>query len=516
MNKKQIVESMLDNGFVISEDLLESLNAEQVESLSKNSGLGQMLFLNKDILKLIEKDTKDINWNELERIKSIAERDNNELVYKRFLECVAEKKDTTKCIVGGPKILFNYTEPIRSRKVKDFVMHYNARFRAIEALLKNRQELQGLTSIARVAAKRDRENVSIVGIITDKSITQNGHVMLTLEDTTGSIKVLVSTSKAEQLTIAKNLVFDEIIGVTGVCGDKIVFCSSIIHPDVPLHKELKKLPHEEYALFFSDLHVGSNHFLHEPFEKFLKWINGEIGTAEHKNMIKKIKHIFIAGDLVAGVGIYPNQESELEIMDIYEQYQECARLLKKIPNHIQLIMCPGNHDSTRLSEPQPAFEPEYVQPLMDLPNTMFLSNPAMVNICSSDDFPGFDVLLYHGYSFDYYISNVDDIRNNGGYDRADLVMKFLLQRRHLSPSHSATLYIPDEKTDPLVISKVPDFFVSGHIHKSSVSSYRNVSLICGSCWESTTPFQERVGHNPEPAQVPMVNLQTRKTRILRF
>ena len=95
-------------------------------------------------------------------------------------------------------------------------------------------------------------------------------------------------------------------------------------------------------------------------------------------------------------------------------------------------------------------------------------------------------------------------------------MKFLLQRRHLAPSHSSTPYLPETDHDPLVISKVPDFFVTGHIHKSVVSSYRNVSLICGSCWQSKTSFDEKMGHEPEPARVPIMNLQTRQIKILRF
>ena len=124
--------------------------------------------------------------------------------------------------------------------------------------------------------------------------------------------------------------------------------------------------------------------------------------------------------------------------------------------------------------------------------------------------------MYHGYSFDYYISTVDTIRLNGGYDRADLVMKHLLQKRHLSPTHGSTLHIPDDKTDPLVIDKVPDIFITGHIHKSAVSNYKSTTLISGSCWQSKTNFQEKVGHNPEPARVPIVNLKTREVKVIKF
>jgi len=256
--------------------------------------------------------------------------------------------------------------------------------------------------------------------------------------------------------------------------------------------------------------------LPEQFNNFIKWINGEFGNEMQKEISKKVKYIFIAGDLIDGLGIYPGQESELNIKDIYKQYEECANLLKKIPSNISIIICPGNHDAMRLSEPQPPLYEDFAQPMFGLTNVFLVSNPSLINIHSSGDFPGFDVLIYHGYSFDYYVANIDSIRNQGGYDRADLIMKFLLKKRHLAPAYSSTLYMLGKDKDPLVIERIPDFFVTGHIHKTSVSNYRNITLICGSCWQSKTPFQEKVGHHPEPCRVPVVNLKTRKVKILKF
>jgi len=151
-----------------------------------------------------------------------------------------------------------------------------------------------------------------------------------------------------------------------------------------------------------------------------------------------------------------------------------------------------------------------------MPNVIMISNPGMVNIHKQAGFPGLDVLCYHGYSFNYYINNVDSIRNNGGYHRADLVMEFLMKRRHLCPTHTSTTYVPNPHKDPLVISQVPDIMASGDIHYTSVANYNNVTLICASCWEGATAFQLKLGHDPEPARVPIVNLQSRKVKILHF
>ena len=311
---------------------------------------------------------------------------------------------------------------------------------------------------------------------------------------------------------------DEVIGITGTSGDKIVFVENIYLPDVPLNKEFKKSPDEVYAVFISDLHVGSNKFLSSGFEKFLDWLNGRIGSEEHKQLVKKIKYLFIVGDLIDGVGIYPGQENQLLITDVKEQYDEAARLLAGVPKDITIILSPGNHDAMRIAEPQPLLSLEYAKSLWNMENVIMVTNPAVVNIHSSKSFPGFDVLVYHGYSLTFYGDQIDSLRTSGKNvsNRAVHVMEYLLQRRHLSPTHTSTLYVPNIKKDNLVIESVPDIFVCGHIHKAATSNYKNVQLICSSCWQAKTSFQEKMGHEPDPCTVPIINLQTRQVKMLNF
>ncbi|MBT4823755.1 DNA-directed DNA polymerase II small subunit [Candidatus Woesearchaeota archaeon] len=413
------------------------------------------------------------------------------------------------------KILTDYKDLPKKRTVQDFVSYFNKRYSAIKNMLMQRSDLTNLLSVNKILNKRDKDSVSLIGIVVEKRITRAKNIVLVVEDPTGQISVVVNKTKPELFTLAKNLTGDEVIGVSGFNDKTVIFCNKLILPEFA-QQEFKKSPGDEHAIFLSDIHVGSNYFLDDKFDKFLKWISGEMGSEEQKKLVGKIKYLFIAGDLVDGVGIYPNQEAELNIKDIYGQYNHFTNLISRIPKHIAIIVCPGNHDAVRLAEPQPVLANEFIKPLLELPNVFFVSNPSLINICQDENFPGFDVLLYHGYGFDYYISNVDEIRNNGGYDRADLVMKYLLRRRHLAPTHASTLYIPDNLDDPLVIKKVPDFFVTGHVHKTCVSNHKHITLICGSCWQSTTSFQEKVGHNPEPARVPLVNLGTREVKILRF
>ena len=506
VEKKELVYRLLDQGYLVSKNSIEKLQEIDTSKISD-----KCLVINEKSSTL----APDTSWQELDNaIVHVEKGRANVNISDLHTEHVVDKTKYGNSI----NVVFSYDKKAeKKREIKDFVQYFNKRYEAIKKILKQRQELQNCVSIARVYGRREKDTASIIGIVMDKRFSKNGHLMLTIEDKTGSIRVLVSKNKPAIFEEAKHIVLDEVIGVTGNNGDKIVFADKVFWPDVPVTNELKKHTEEDYAIFMSDMHVGSKYFMKEEFDKFLKWINAKVGSDGQKVIAKKVKYIFISGDLVDGCGIYPGQEEELEITDIYEQYAECAKLLSQIPKEIKIIICPGNHDAMRIAEPQPKFYEDFSKPILDLPNATIVSNPSVINIGATETFQGFNVLLYHGASFDYYVSNVEYLRAQGGYHRADLIMKFLLKRRHLAPSHTSTLYIPETSYDPLMISNIPDFFVTGHIHNAPiVTTYRGVHLISAGCWQSTTKFQEKVGHEPGPCRVALANLKTRQVKILRF
>ena len=96
-------------------------------------------------------------------------------------------------------------------------------------------------------------------------------------------------------------------------------------------------------------------------------------------------------------GIYPGQEEELLEKDIGKQYDLFAGYIKRIPQDIPIIICPGNHDAMRLAEPQLAIYPDIAKLLYELPNVIMVSSPSVINIGSTETFSGFDVLMYHGF-----------------------------------------------------------------------------------------------------------------------
>ena len=511
--KRKIIELCMEKDILITQELLD--NSELFENFNfQDLQKKEEAVLNKEIFqtnypKNTHKETETENSLLREQTKT---EEKTEPFPTKNIQTLSQNKQPEK---GTVKIVFSYNGKPKKRDVSDFVGYFNSRYKTLEKILRNRQDLRSVTSISRVLQKRERENVAMIGMIKDKQQTKGGNINIVMEDQTGEITVIVKKSKPQLYELANNTTFDEVIGIVGGNSGKIVFANNIYFPDIP-HKELKKCDDEVYALFLSDLHVGSKKFLRDKFERFLKWINLEAGSEAQKEIASKTKYLFIAGDLVDGVGIYPVQEADLEIIDAYEQYKECTRLLDRIPKHIQIIIIAGNHDSIRLAEPQPSFSRGVGESLLALENVTFVSNPGVVNIHSSNNFSGFVVLLYHGYSFDYYVANINKIRFSGGYDRADLIMKYLLQKRHVAPTHTSAPYLPDAEYDPLTISTAPDFFITGHIHKTAVAQYKATTLICGSCWQDTTSFQIKVGHHPEPGRVPVANLKTREMKIMRF
>jgi len=551
---------MFERGVLLNKEMLEKeLDEEMIQKVQKEEDL---LVLNEDYSKIIKQESSLVDWYEIDKYRAHAEKDRDDELYQTQLQqfkrvslkttissedkqeegltqeissiesYLAENNGnfTTNSIAiknidlkteleineNKVNIVVSYINKPHDYNISDFTNYFLSRYRFLESLLRGRQELRQATAINRLFNKNEKDSVAIIGIVQDIGETKNGNLMITVEDPTGSMKVLITKNKQNIFHEAKDLVVDEIIGVSGVYGDKIIFAENIVWPDIPINNELKFGPEEEYIIFLSDIHVGSKYFMKEEFNKFLKWIRQEAGNEEQRNIASKVKYVILAGDLVDGIGIYPAQQEELEIDDIKGQYKEFSKLIDRIPKNIQIIACPGNHDMVHLAEPQPVFYKEYAPELFKMENISLVTNPSIVNVGKTKDFSGFDILLYHGYSFDYYVAHVESIRTQGGYHRADLIMKFLLKRRHLAPSFGSTPYHPAHQEDPLVIRQIPDFFITGHIHYSKVANYKGVTMISGSCWQATTSFQEKLGHKPEPARVPVVNLKTREVKILRF
>jgi len=551
------INSFLERNILLSKDLINDINEEEVNEIlsiinEKVPNSKSLLVLNKDLLFLLKSSENivETNWFEFEKARVMLELGKDDKIYNTFLNILnynisPDKKEIMNSLLGDTEknietnnvgieitdnkesliVVRSYVDKyIKKREIQDFVSYYNQRFEFFRRLLKGRSELQSAISINRLKNKQDREDVAIIGMVSNKSISKNGNLIVTLEDVTGEIKIVFNKNRENLYDEASEIVCDEIIGITGVFSGSIIFANNLFFPDIPKSHELKKSPDETYAAFISDIHVGSKKFLRKEFMRFIDWINGNIGSKEQRNTALKVKYLFIVGDNVDGVGVYPGQEEHLEIKDYYEQYNQLSEILKQIRKDVKMVMCPGQHDASRLAEPQSIIMEKYAKSLYEIDNLTLVTNPAVINIHSSETFEGFNVLIYHGASFHYYISVIDKLRNNKANENPSLVLKYLLKRRHLAPTHESFAFIPDPEQDPRVInayvdnsiSKIPDFFIAGDMHHVDVNSYNNITLINCSCWQSRTDFEIKVGNMPDPCKVPIVNLMTREIKIMKF
>ena len=278
-----------------------------------------------------------------------------------------------------------------SGELENLITYFKSRYEKLSNILQKRPELRNFTKIADIDESQD--SLTLILMVREIRSSKNGHKIVEFEDDTGTISVLFSNKNEELFAEAEKLVKDEVIGVIANKSDdsNFAFGQQIINPGV------LRVPEKEMdfgIVFLSDVHIGSLTFLEDAFSRFIDWINCEYGSEEQRRIAEDVKYLIIGGDIVDGIGVYPNQEKELAIKDITQQYNEAARFLGNIRSDIKIIIAPGNHDASRVAEPQPAVPEEYAKALYQLDNVEFISNPGVVSL------DGINVLIYHGRSFD--------------------------------------------------------------------------------------------------------------------
>ena len=384
------------------------------------------------------------------------------------------------------------SESYTSGELENLISYFKSRYEKLANILSKRPELRNYTKINDIDDGMD--SLSLILMVREIRTSKNGHKIVEFEDDTGTISILFSNKNEELFREAEKLVRDEVVGVIANKSDdrNFAFGQEIINPGV------LRVPDKEMdfgIVFLSDVHIGSLTFLEDAFQRFIDWINCEAGDEEQRRVAEDVKYLIIGGDIVDGIGVYPNQDKELAIKDITEQYNEAARFLGNIRSDIKIIIAPGNHDASRVAEPQPAVPEEYANALYELDNVEFISNPGVVSL------DGIKVLIYHGRSFDDMVMAVKEFE----YEKSDAIMEELLLKRHLAPLYGERTPLASELEDYLVIDEVPDIFHTGHIHINSYRRFKGVHLINSGTFQTQTEFQKIYNINPTPAEVPVIH-----------
>jgi DNA polymerase II small subunit len=399
-------------------------------------------------------------------------------------------------------ILLDPTPNVTSGEgVAGYAALFRSRFEKSMRILSQRPDSKRISKVASVRQSsrngkqpergiQNGQNTIVAGLLMSRRAKKNG-IELAIDDYTGILNVMAVTEDARKQASA--LALDQMVMLELENGSKsapgVTVARNIITPDIPDHLP-NKSGSESYAVLISDLHVGSKYFMEQEFLRFLEWL-----SSTDDEIVGKIKFLCFGGDLIDGIGIFPNQDKELIEMDATRQMGHAAQLFSKVPRHIKMLVIPGNHDPGRRALPQPCIPRK---DLSDLENCVMLGNPAFVEL------DGVKVLMYHGQSLDDVIATTPGL----SYSKPAEAMKVFLKARHLAPTYGERTPIAPEQEDMMVISEIPDILHSGHVHVVDVQNYRGTLIVNSGAWQAQTKFQQTMGIMPTPGIAVLVNLAT--------
>ena len=458
-------------------------------SLALNYALNKGFQIHPDAFKILE----NVDVRKLERIikEIVREKTKQKLfqINQDDLETyLGIKEDPT--LQNEIEVLSDPTDKITTGEgVKGYNALFSSRFNKLKRIVSERPESRMLKSIASVKNTKSEDGMYVCGLVTTRSVERN-ITKLILEDPSGSFEGIIFDNELQKTADA--LLIDQFVMVRVSLGKNSGYIiKDIILPDIP-DQAVNKSESEAYAVFLSDLHIGSKYFMEDELRDFVSWLSSPDSVA------RKIRFVLIGGDVIDGVGIYPNQDKELVCQTIEEQLKMTEELVDKIPKNIKIIIMPGNHDPGRRALPQPAIPKKYNSGLWERENVIMVGNPAMVSL------NGVKVMMFHGQSIDDIVKTTPGL----SYDKPTNVMRHLLRARHLSPIYGSQTPIAPEMQDLLVIEDVPDIFHVGHVHRAELDMYKGILLVNSGSWQKQTPFQASVGMTPNPGIAIMVNLKT--------
>ena len=138
---KGIIKIFLDRGYLIDPGLIDGidLDSEFIDKNLESNDSGELLMFNKTMMaKLLAKNTS------VELEKPLMEKDNGLRPFK---------------------IVKSFDKKPRKVQVQDFVTHYVNRYNTLRTILQNRNALIAPLSISRILTKRERDNVSTIGLV---------------------------------------------------------------------------------------------------------------------------------------------------------------------------------------------------------------------------------------------------------------------------------------------------------------------------------------------------------------
>ncbi len=381
------------------------------------------------------------------------------------------------------------------------------KFNRLRKLMRQRLEVHSADNINNILRLSNKVEVSVIGLVNEIRKTKNGNYFLTIEDLTGLVNIIIRRDPDDDsnIKVAERTLSDQMVYIKGSYnpGEKgnsgIIYGNYITKINIPRDFELKKSLDPLSIVLISDTHIGSKEFEEKLWNRFIAFLNGKMGNKTQREQAGKIKYIIINGDLVDGIGVYPNQKSDLVISDIYKQYYKASEILSGIPDYIKIFYSSGNHEPVRNAIPRPAVAKKYAEELMNIGITC-IGNPSLIQTHNVN------TLIYHGDSILDLNMLIPGLEHNKPVE----TMKELMICRHLAPIYGKKTQIAPTIKDWLVIDKIPDIFHTGHIHINGMGYYNNVRLVNSGCFQGQTDFMNSLGIHPTPGILSIIDLDTLK------
>jgi len=434
-------------------------------------------------------------------------RKEKELAAPTTMESVRARIPYAKQVESRIQIMRDPTKTIGSGgTIEDFNKHFRDRFNKISRILRERLDTRDTRTIGEALEAPPNERVKFIAMVMEKR-EKRRRIFLQVDDLENAATVLIP-AEADRLLIetAQRTPLDQVVCIEATrAGGDLFIGQNIILPDIP-EKRANHADEPVHVALLSDMHIGSRTFLEEAFSRFVLWLNGKIGGRGQVEIAERTKYVVIAGDLVDGIGVYPRQEDELSIKDVREQYKVVAQYIEQIPDYMDVIFIPGNHDAVRQALPQPAIPKEFAEPIYAARDVISLGNPAEIKIHNVN------FLLYHGRSLDDVVATFPNL----SFQTPEKAMELLLKCRHLAPEYGKRTTIAPEREDYLVIEAPPDVFQSGHIHVAKYETYRGTLVVNCGAWQAQTDYQRKLGLDPTPGILPVLNLQTLELHTIDF
>ena len=411
----------------------------------------------------------------------------------------SSKESTTKFrqekVESDLEIISSLREAKSSAAAASFRDYFLNRYDTINNIFKKRRDITNRVTTENLSASLEKEKISLIALVYSKTKSGRGPITFELEDPFGKVKGSAQFPKNDLLKKINCVLNDSVLCFIGDWKNGVLRISDILWPDIPHGRRPNNSDEDVFFLFLSDMHVGSKYFDENLFRKIINFLNGTLQSDKHNRLGENIKYLFVAGDLVDGVGIYPDQADDLVFENIHLQYLFAFEFFEQIRSDVEIIVIPGNHDGARTAEPQTPIQREFAPELYSLDNIHILGSPAYVKAHNVE------ILMSHGNS----IIDINEAIPKISHDTSTPAMIEMLKNRHLVPIYGKRTPIAPEAIDQLVITRIPDIFHTGHTHIAGDDSYNGVTVINSGTLQLQTPYQKSMNINPNPGLTYVVN-----------